>query len=845
MNKIAGSVLFVCCFLASLASAQTTSTGGAPAGGQRRALLIGIESYSSDRSNTPAITSLSSSGFSGSLRFRNLTGPCNDIDELEAQLVRLGWSTDQITKFCVRSPSPGDQGDRRVDLRIANLRQIVTEFGARMFDVPRGFGLVWIAAHGIEMFGRNYVIPERGELNLDRALDRLRKSARSPGVAASENLFPSEALDVVDTLFTSVGQGCQCDVLLILDTCREDPLLATPFGRQIGQIIPLEGDFNRGRDARGGMGRSVLLATGSGGKVQDNPSLLRRAFVQQMQRDVRVDDIINRVIAQVTEESYNTNNAQIPYPYGRLQYMPYFSITQRGQRDNVGVLTARVNVNTTTNISRNTNINLLSDDEYVAISVNATNHDIDVMAPVTFEHRFITQSAGSIYDSVAQLAENSVAPRLIINQRATVNQNPPLPSDNINGMFIDIYWCEGEGEQERKRLADAYFTIVQREYIRQSTAGGIPLSRVRVLPLSTEVNINPTFRISANEIRHESGTPVARQWAERLRRLTATSLQQREVRTGLPSLINVFYCRGIVTERPASRLWLQVSNLNQRTSAISIGQSVREQISDVSVAGTVEIVPDNSPLETQVRYFYPQDRVLAEQIAELASGEVQPRPRAVYVSVEALPRTVQPGLQELWIGRNARNIPPINLLAISAGSIAVRRDLLSGLSAASIRRQVSELRRIDGNSNSGAVIANSLFSIWNEFIGARRGDITIFLRADVLSENDIFFLSTYTGHSSRELRDNATRFLINVALLSRDSAEIIANVLIDSTISSTNYLNIINNIIILRDIICNSRTRTAIPTQRLNALTTISERFGPDTRAILRASEVCLLAGRR
>ncbi|MBP0447838.1 caspase family protein [Roseomonas sp. SSH11] len=601
----------------------------------RKALLIGIEDYA-----PPEGTTLPDNV----LAFRNLTSPCKDIDEIERRLLELGWAFGDIIKVCAAP------GQTEVNLRYENLIGVLTRFGEGMTGSdPRsptnGFGFVYIAAHGVEMLGRSYVLPQQARLDVGRAAKLLQNQSRQ---APRVPLFGSGGIDIVDRLFTEVSVGCACDVLLVLDTCRDDPATYTKLNQAISQVAHLNADYTRAPEGLA-RGRGIMYATGTGRTVSDAASYLRKAFVKHMQIDARLEDVLGNVEQQVTDDSINTPYVQEPIWFYRARVPQFFARTavQTNQRTDL-LPSGALNLRRWQLASRDTR-SLPTPGISLAQSASPSEAPPPVAFPQALAPSFPpTQSLPS------RDRFGGASPYQGLSEPA------PDRSDALlrGGFSVDVYWCvDAEGEDGRRASAEAFAKQLSPSVLKGETVGGAPLARVRVLPLAPQINETAGFRVSNNQIHYEGSVEAATGWAARIRRASSTPFEMRAVRSGVPSLINVFFCAGASTQQTPTRFWLQAAREDQRVLAVSIGDGVRGRLADVTVAGSVEILPDTSPNVSQIRYFFPQDERVAREVAEVASPLLSQPPQVVLVP--GYQSRIRPGLLELWLGKQEASPPSL------------------------------------------------------------------------------------------------------------------------------------------------------------------------------------------
>jgi uncharacterized caspase-like protein len=245
--------------------ATAEATRGAPAE-RRVALVVGNAAYE----NSP------------------LANPVNDAVAVGGALARLGF--DVIEKH---------------DLTAAQMRDALRDFE----DVAAGadWALVYFSGHGMELGGRNYLVPVGARLS--RATD------------AGDEAIPVER--VLDRLYEAKKLR-----IVILDACRVNPYMARmTIGKGVTRAVPrglAPIDPAHGEvlfyAARAG---SIALDGGPGGN-----SPFAAALVKHMNEDgMELGRFFRKVTSSVLE---STANRQEPFVYGRIPDEDFYFRLPRG-----------------------------------------------------------------------------------------------------------------------------------------------------------------------------------------------------------------------------------------------------------------------------------------------------------------------------------------------------------------------------------------------------------------------------------------------------------------------------------------------------------------------------------
>ena len=204
-----------------------------------------------------------------------LANPVNDARAIAARLREIGFEV-----------------DLRTDIDQHEMRRAITDFGQRM--QPRGIGLVYFAGHGMQIQGRNYLLPVDARI-------------------ANEHAVLSEAVDIDVILhqFSDAGLG-----ILILDACRNNPFerrFRSPAGSGLARM-------------EAPIGMLIAYATAPGGTAMDGTggnSLYTSALLRALENaDRRVEDIFKQVRVDVVKAS---EGQQVPWESSSLMGDFYFS----------------------------------------------------------------------------------------------------------------------------------------------------------------------------------------------------------------------------------------------------------------------------------------------------------------------------------------------------------------------------------------------------------------------------------------------------------------------------------------------------------------------------------------
>lgn len=235
--------------LASLASLGAQWRSGDDIGTEHRvALVIGNGAYT----NTP------------------LRNPVNDARAMAAVLKTLGFAV------IIRE----NAGDRA-------MRRAIIEFGDRLR--PGGVGLFFYAGHGVQLDGRNYLIPLGAQIQSERDVDL-------------------EAVDVARVLVRMEESKSRLNIA-ILDACRDNP-----FGRSFHSS-------SRGLAQIDAPSGTLIAYATSPGRVADDGGGRNGLYTSELLRalqepGLKLEEVFKRVRQAVR---LKTNGRQVPWDASSIE----------------------------------------------------------------------------------------------------------------------------------------------------------------------------------------------------------------------------------------------------------------------------------------------------------------------------------------------------------------------------------------------------------------------------------------------------------------------------------------------------------------------------------------------
>jgi uncharacterized caspase-like protein len=211
-----------------------------------------------------------------------LKNPVNDAQAIAAQLRTLGFDVMQRENLGLRD-------------MIETFRQF--SMAARTSTVR----LVYYAGHGVQVKGRNYLLPVDTEIR-------------------GEDEMPAKSADLNELLdrLAAIKQGIN---IFILDACRNNPFSGTEVVGPDGRRLKFRGLAKPGLAAvEAPLGSMVAFATAPGGVALDNPSernsLYTKHLLAMMQAPgLPIELVFKEVRLGVARE---TGRAQVPWESSSL-----------------------------------------------------------------------------------------------------------------------------------------------------------------------------------------------------------------------------------------------------------------------------------------------------------------------------------------------------------------------------------------------------------------------------------------------------------------------------------------------------------------------------------------------
>jgi uncharacterized caspase-like protein len=197
-----------------------------------------------------------------------LNNPENDARAVGATLRELGF---EVTEH--------------VNLPVRKFRQVLRDYVRTLQDTD-GIGLLYYAGHGVQIDGRNYLLPV--DINL-----------------RDEEEIKDEAIDIDDLFVSRLERSKARGLIVILDACRDNPF------RGKTRTIQAAG----GLAEMGARGALIAYSAAPGATAEDGPEGTNGVFTRHLVREmleqgVEVETMFKSVRVKVLRD---TNKRQMPW----------------------------------------------------------------------------------------------------------------------------------------------------------------------------------------------------------------------------------------------------------------------------------------------------------------------------------------------------------------------------------------------------------------------------------------------------------------------------------------------------------------------------------------------------
>lgn len=555
------------------------------------ALLIGIKTY-----NGPEKAPLP-----------DLANPCNDVEAVQAKLIRSGWKEDDVVVKC--------------DLPIESVNGEMARFLSRFELANQPTALLYFSGHGVQVDKESYFFGKGAKPNADAQAQLRSHNPRA-------TLFASDATDVARFISNQVGdvhvnKGA---LLVVLDACRNNPLLGMVKAHLANVTAP--------KPFRVPHGVMVVYSTSDGDTARDGTGSLSPfadAFIKSIHDGETFDDVVNEATDLVVRTTAGQPWEQVPSKTGTL--VPpkrCFRGCPDGNADPAGGP---------------------GPGEGGAPNGGAQGFGA---ARVFFRLASFAaaQSATPPAAAVRPAAEIVKTPSQGTRTRVVYERKASKADMTKNTeVNFDVYYCDGDASAESRRLSATELAAAAGTYARFGKAlRGSVLGRIRVRALAPEVNSDPAYQMNGNYILYDPNDALEVDWAKRLQEVAPSPFKTLVNPGGTSGFVSAFVCSDVNLNLPPARIFFQTARASQEKVALGLMRSLEKAVQGVSVARAIDLQEDNSPPSSQVRYYFAADRMTAAATARLLATELG-KPVAVENMV-SFKRKPQPGTLEVWLGKD-------------------------------------------------------------------------------------------------------------------------------------------------------------------------------------------------
>ncbi|WP_375779165.1 caspase domain-containing protein [Bradyrhizobium sp. ma5] len=684
--------LLACC----VASAATPAR-------PRFALLIGNDTYSPSQpaSSLPANADPS---------LPDLHNACSDVMAVGAQLERVGWKDEDITVKC--------------NLTKPQLATEIESFLDRLQQSDEATAIFYFSGHGIEVAKKSYIFGTDARPDVGHAVDTYLRFANA-------TLFGNDAIDVNWYLLGRIGETYNNAVLIVLDACRENPLL-DELNRRLVQrtrsvnvqarpdwlVTALRPPDNPPD------GIVTAFSTSNGDLAADgfgSVSPYADALTHKIRPSITIDQILNETMAQVHDRTRYTAREQRPDRRGFFRPPPRCfagCIDQASQPDPSPSPANKDGLLNLKGAAAPTRVTLRTGD--IAPDQPA--------APSSVVQLRFAQSNPSIElpdmrKSQVLLDQSPLSLGKIIKDPATVTQ-----------LAVDVFWCSGDSLAQARwvratEVASSIATAAKSNPLIENAM----VSRVAVKPIPLGSNSKRSFDTDSIVLEYSSSLPSNKKWAEVLQSSSIVPIRIQDadaLNPKYPNYLSVYICQNLVQEKSTNRVFMQVADGSQVKLAQTINAGLAST-GDFVVAESIEVQPVASHPDTEIRYFFEDDKPAAEKILGVVAANAKLPAHLVYLP-SYKPKTSQ-GSFEVWLGSRlifahddttANNLDTASEI-VSASDVSARDG-----QGNTVGRLSNIVLSLTGQSAKSDSAQSSFYSLKYSFYngsGTQRGDQTVTL----------------------------------------------------------------------------------------------------------------------
>lgn len=595
--------------LMGAAGLLSTEARAAP---ERVALLIGNADYNKNGQIDTAAPPL------GTLT--DLPNACKDVEAIEAKLILLGWSEDEITKECDQE-KPGIVG---------HLDQFIAKFNG----MQKPIGFIYFSGHGIQVNEVGYVFGVKASIDVKLAAETMETKPKN-------QLFPVSGIDIARYLKSGVGDVYDGALVIVLDACRDNPVAAVL--RNNRKSIPVTAP----KTSDNMMGMVIAYSTTAGAYASDGLGELSpyaEALRDSMREDLSIEEALSKAAFALYKKTEGTANEQQPSKEGYFPPPPPRRCFAAGC-GGTGPPAAS--------------------GSGAAATIETIYRQSRGEAPIRLAMagpvpHWLAKDHGASPIAAARTPPGGAVPSRAVPERTEVfRASRAIAADlNVvqavdNRILVDVYYCSGyEMSEGLKTLAQTAAERI-RAYA-NGPEGQLLIKSIRFREHPKTYNELQGSRFVRNLIVFDNSSVQEEKLGQSLATVVGKPFAPIRNLDYSAGYLKIYACEGASPNATASRVFFHVADMGTYPLARNVMQEMSQRFPGINIAGGIEVLPRQSPRTSEVRYFHREDAVLANDIATQIT-----RSWGVPTEAKYLPGyKVSQMTMEVWLGRLVKGCDP-------------------------------------------------------------------------------------------------------------------------------------------------------------------------------------------
>ena len=539
-----------------------------PEGDNRRALILGNGRYNDGKTIRPDAPH----------PLGNLGTTCDDAYLIASSLVKVGWKPPQIAVACNQT---NDQLNTALTHVVTAIRKAST--------APQ-MTLVYLAGHGMQVGQRNYFFGVNAKPDMQSAADVALDSDGG-------ELFTDGATNVTGYFSNTLGHTTPSAILLVLDSCRDDPLFKQAqillraeasedyHGNERAIARATNGAITAPKGANTPWGMSVFYASHIGSRVADDNganghSRLAAAFSDMIGQFAGANRVVSETGMKVSHDTslLEADDQQFPDTSGPLAGDPCIATCKvAGPNEVHGAVAASTAFN-----------------------------------PKLF-HLAALLSQNDEDDGLDRSANTS---KPAIRRSVTLAQSE---TGTPVGRTTEVFWCAGAADSARKSAlaADLAKSVLEKRNVAGS--GFETVRNIYVTELSPDENAKPGNQINDDTIVYD---PSTTDLVTKMKSLSA-SIALDPIRSSASNYVAAYFCKGAYLGPVSATVFLQVPRDGGIDPGNDIVKTLRTRFPELNTIPELDTRPPAFPSHTEVRFYDGNKRVLSEKIAKALRNSLQ------------------------------------------------------------------------------------------------------------------------------------------------------------------------------------------------------------------------------